>query len=323
MGVLGADNDVNAGYTTGNPLEALFGRSSSMVIERSPQYANFVRKIFLEAVNDVGLFLDAGVAMSDGTMGVSHQQHLFLPFHGGPDDRTALHFVMQLVASNFSVTATIVRIVKVAPGNATADKDAEHGVGPSSPPLSGLNQLTLGAGLGGQDTVYAGVQSTQHRLASDTADNLALARYFPSAILGDVVRQDNTPAPALAHALDRVDFRIVETPTPLRTTLLNLETLSAANNRSVLSVVGRSRHSAPSHRVELEAYLKEKVLAPAPGSVGTGPGGIQNLGIAGSSEVRKTLGDVGSALIVSGHATSVLVLQGAVHGAKSRKAKDV
>jgi len=73
----------------------------------------------------------------------------------------------------------------------------------------------------------------------------------------------------------------------------------------------------------LESYLKEKVLAPALGSNGTGHGGLQNLGIAASSEVRKTLGDVGSALIVSGNANSVLVLQGAVKGEKSRMAKDI
>lgn len=171
--------------------------------------------------------------------------------------------------------------------------------------------------------MYAGVHSTQHRLASDTADNVALARYFPMAVSGGALQEDNVVTPALAHALDRVDFRVIETSTPLKTTLDHLDTLSAVHKRSVLSIVGRSRHSAPTHRVELEAYLKEKVLAPAPGSGGNAPGGIQNLGIAGSSEVRKTLGDIGSALVVSGKATSVLVLQSAVPGEKSRKAKDV
>jgi len=232
--------------------------------------------------------------------------------------------VIQLVANNPQITATIARVVKVAHGSGRNDKEGENdepAAGPSSPLVTGINQLTLGAGLGGQDTVYAGVHTTQHRLASDTADNIALAMYFPSTVLSESADgTTSTATPALAHVLSRVDFRRVESSTPLKTTLLTLESLSLAYEKSVLTVVGRSRHSAPTHRVELESYLKEKVLAPAPGSNGTSHGGLQNLGIAASSEVRKTLGDVGSALIVSGYANSVLVLQGAVKG---EIAKDV
>jgi hypothetical protein len=40
-------------------------------------------------------------------------QHLFLPFFGGPDDRLSLSFVVQLCA-NPTVTATVVRMKKTA-----------------------------------------------------------------------------------------------------------------------------------------------------------------------------------------------------------------
>jgi hypothetical protein len=60
--------------------------------------------------SDVALFVDRGVMTSPSYNGVA-EQHLFLPFFGGPDDRLALSFVVQL-CSNPTVTATIVRLTK-------------------------------------------------------------------------------------------------------------------------------------------------------------------------------------------------------------------
>ena len=39
-------------------------------------------------------------------------QHIFLPFFGGPDDRLALSLVVQLCAGDSGVTATVVRVRK-------------------------------------------------------------------------------------------------------------------------------------------------------------------------------------------------------------------
>ena len=297
---------------TANRLESLFGQQA---VERSPQYASFARRIFLESGSDVGLFLDSGVsASSPQSMGAI--QRIYLPFHGGPDDRAALDFVMQLVHNNSQMTATVTRFVKVAPE--TADQTHENGNNPGSSttsPTHGINQLTLGAGLGMQDTIYQGASNTQHRIASDTADNLALARYFPSAMLeNSETTSSNTPL--LAHVMSRVKFTRVETPSPLQATLSTLREL-ASQHQAVLVIVGRSRYSAPTHRIELEKYLKDRASA---------GNGLSSLGIAASSDVRKTLGDLGSAVLVSGEADSVLILQSAIKGNaffKGKGRKDV
>lgn len=324
---------------TRNPLESIFGQSQAM-IERSPLYASFVRKVFIDSHSDVALFLDRGSYRSNtttpdaldlaGAIAGGGINHLYLPFHGGPDDRAALDFVVQLVANNPSMSATVARFVKVAPdagndlGKASTSGTASDAAGSTSP-LVAHHQFTIGqsGGSGGvQDTVYqGGAQGTQHRLASDTADNLALARYFPSALLENTEEgPSSAAAPLLPHAISRITFVTISTSTPLKATLTKMASLStSASKDSVLVVAGRSRRSAPSHRVELEQQLKEKVA-------GASSHGIQSLGIAASSEVRKTLGDVGSSLIVSGEAGSVLIVQSAVKGQaylKARKGKSV
>lgn len=321
------------GPISGNPFESIFGQQKN--VERSPQYANFVRKVFLESSSDVGLFLDRGVyhesnhppSTATNPMASAfcspNLQHIFLPFHGGPDDRAALDFVVQLIANNAQMSATVVRFIKVAPeadhlGKVDSSEAPSEAAGSTSPLTPLQNQFTVGAGLGGQDTVYGGgAQGTQHRLASETADNLALARYFPSAMLEESDSgEESTVSPLLPSAVARINFETNSTSTPLKTTLMKLASLASANKDAVLVIAGRSRHSAPTHRVELEQYLKEKVV---------GGHGIQTLGIAASSEVRKTLGDVGSAVVVSGEAGSVLILQSAIKGQAymKRKGKNV
>ncbi|KAL0950061.1 hypothetical protein HGRIS_010067 [Hohenbuehelia grisea] len=71
-------------------------------------HSEFVRKVFLNSPTDVALFIDRGISHSSAGL---EDQHLFLPFFGGPDDRLALEFVVQLCA-NPSVKATVLRIVK-------------------------------------------------------------------------------------------------------------------------------------------------------------------------------------------------------------------
>jgi hypothetical protein len=52
----------------------------------------------------------------------TNNQHLFLPFFGGPDDRLALTFLIQL-CGNPSVTATVVKITTTDEANPTDVED--------------------------------------------------------------------------------------------------------------------------------------------------------------------------------------------------------
>lgn len=83
------------------PLDSLFraDRSTSFV------HSQFVRGVFAQAGTNVALLF--------GHMPFSarEQTNLFLPFFGGPDDRLALDFVVQLCA-NPRVCATVIRLTK-------------------------------------------------------------------------------------------------------------------------------------------------------------------------------------------------------------------
>jgi hypothetical protein len=71
-------------------------------------YSNFVLEVFSLSNSDVALFVDGGHGESDFG-GSAH--HVYLPFFGGPDDRLALDFVVQLCA-NPHVSATVVLVTK-------------------------------------------------------------------------------------------------------------------------------------------------------------------------------------------------------------------
>jgi hypothetical protein len=64
-----------------------------------------VRGVFAQAGTNVALLF------GHAPFSVREQTHLFLPFFGGPDDRLALDFVVQL-CTNPRVQATVVRITK-------------------------------------------------------------------------------------------------------------------------------------------------------------------------------------------------------------------
>jgi hypothetical protein len=283
---------------TGNRLESLFGQQA---IERSPQYAGFVRDVFLESASDVGLYLDAG--HSEVTTEVGNVRHIFLPFQGGPDDRAALDFLVQLVANDPHISGTVIRYTKVGhTGEPSSDsKVGEDDEQPVTPITAGFSSSTGpgGRSIGRHDTIYPGAD-TQHKLDSDTADNLALARYFRAAMMEETEEAHAVPA----HVSNRVSYEAVDTRTPLVDSLTALAALRARHH-SVLVITGRSRRFAPTHKSELAQYLKEKAV---------GGSGVSSLGIAGSSDVRKTLGDIGSALVVSGDADSILIIQTAVKG---------
>ena len=133
------------------------------------------------------------------------------------------------------------------------------------------------------DTVY-GHATTQTRLQSETADNIVWARYT------------RPTDPALTPALARMQFLEEPSPTPLRTVLERAGKMSkaAVEERSRLLVLaGRSRRLAvENHHVELKALVEEY------GGVG--------------GEVKRTVGDVATALVVSRCQANVIVFQTAL-----------
>jgi len=124
----------------------------------SPIYTHFVRRVFNEAKSDTALFVDRGFG-STFTPGVN--QHIFLPFFGGRDDRLALRFVVQL-CHHPKVTATIVyHQIQTSDNESTTEKEVlsesvqahqaalhsnQLSMGPSSAAVS-LSQFLLGASL--------------------------------------------------------------------------------------------------------------------------------------------------------------------------------
>lgn len=95
---------------TRNPFDGIFHKTMQDDQTSSVIYSEFIRDIFRKSPVDVALFVDRGLASAD--VGVDSRQHLFLPFFGGPDDRLALQFLVQICESNREITATVVRIVK-------------------------------------------------------------------------------------------------------------------------------------------------------------------------------------------------------------------
>ena len=138
------------------------------------------------------------------------------------------------------------------------------------------------------DTVY-GNASTQTRMQSETADNIAWARYaHPEAV-----------DPSLVPALSRMSFSEVATTEPLHHIVKEALTMSrTANEKSRLLVLtGRSRRLAvEDHSAELKRVMEEY-------------GGMAN-------EVKRTIGDVAASLVVSGCQASIVVFQAAVVGAE-------
>ena len=93
-----------------NPFDVLFGSVSGSKTDTHPSetHSQFVRGVFAQSKTDVALFIDTSDRLGARVGG---SLHVFLPFFGGPDDRLALDFVVQLCL-NPRMTATVVRMVK-------------------------------------------------------------------------------------------------------------------------------------------------------------------------------------------------------------------
>ena len=90
-----------------NPFDTLFSRTSGIDEATSLLLrSQFVRKVFANSPSDVALFIDRGLSTDSGS---TIYPHVFLPFFGGPDDRLALSFVIQLCMHE-EISATVVRM---------------------------------------------------------------------------------------------------------------------------------------------------------------------------------------------------------------------
>lgn len=116
---------------TRNPFDGIFHKTTQSDQTSSVVYSEIIRNIFQESPVDVALFVDRGLA----SVRVDSRQHIFLPFFGGPDDRLALRFLVQICESNKEITASVVKIIK-AEGVKNTDE-------PAIPPAAHLVSMKL------------------------------------------------------------------------------------------------------------------------------------------------------------------------------------
>jgi len=264
---------------TRNPFDGIFHKTTTQDQTGSVVYSEFIRRVFVTSSRDVALFVDRGMSSIPNRVS---KQHLFLPFFGGPDDRLALSFLVQ-ICENPLVVATVVRVVKV-----DSDADGSEGVkAPVSPP----NFPTVHASVIAADTIY-GQHSTQTRLASDTADNLLWSKYTYTS-----PPHYHHHHPNITSALSRISFRTENASKPLQHVVqlakVEASTAIARSGKTLVVLVGRSRRLAVE---ELGGELRG-VTSEAASAIG--------------SSVPKTLGDVGAALVATNVDASLLVLQAA------------
>lgn len=142
-----------------------------------------------------------------------------------------------------------------------------------------------------------GNATTQTRLQSETADGISWARYAASSS----AEQSHTQQP-FRDALLRTTFEDLASSTPLHATLQRVRLMQQEQQQqqqqqhssaaAVMVIVGRSRRLAvEDHHAELRALETE---------------------YGGSSvraDVRKTVGDVGTAFVMAGIDANLIVMQ--------------
>jgi hypothetical protein len=131
------------------------------------------------------------------------------------------------------------------------------------------------------DTMY-GNATTQTKLQSETADGITWSRY------ASVREEEGSPrrGSAFGEAISRVTFEELATHDPLHSVLHRARLLQ----RPLVVVIGRSRRLAvEDHHAELRALEAEHSAVRA--------------------DVRKTIGDVGTAFVMAGIDANLLVMQ--------------
>ena len=113
--------------------------------------------------------------------------------------------------------------------------------------------------------------------------------------------------PEIVDGLTRISFSTVSTVQPLHTSVARAEAAARDHGAPLVVVAGRGRRDAKSHQRELADFLKTRIE-------------LVQSSIANSSEVRRSLGDLAVAYLVSGVGSSLLVVQSALPGLAQSKA---
>jgi len=266
-----------------SPFDSLFSSKTSGRDEAASLAlrSQFIRRVFASSASDVALFIDRGLSTDQGS---TIYPHIFLPFFGGPDDRLALSFVVQLCMHGV-VSATVVRIRQLdSDGKESLASTGEKSVPNNEVSLLSIiydQLLTHGQVSGFPNTVYSPL-GTQVRMQSDTADNL----------LWDRVTSTNSSFSAeVRAAMSRISFRSETAARPLHRMLELANNEASRTSKPLLVVAGRSRRMAvESHKRELQQLITER-------------------GASLASEVSNTLGDVASVFVVVGGNVSLVVMQ--------------
>ncbi|KAI9513308.1 cation/H+ exchanger [Russula earlei] len=251
-----------------NPFDILFSKptgkdEAACLLVRS----QFVRRVFASSPSDVALVIDRGLSTDSG---FTIYPHIFLPFFGGPDDRLALSFVIQLCMHE-AISATVVWMHQ----QESDGRDSLASVGDK------LVSSSTSEGPVFPNTVYS-QQGTQVRIQSDTADN----------VLWDRVTSLNPSFSAEVQvAMTRISFRRETAARPLHRVLELAGREASQTSKPLLVVVGRSRRMAvESHKRELHRIISDR-----------------NASLP--SEISMTFGDVASAFFVAGSGVSLIVTQ--------------
>lgn len=128
--------DASTSHHTGlhGPFDSLFSKTSGNDETASLLRSQFVRSVFATSPSDVALFIDRGLSTESGS---TIYPHVFLPFFGGPDDRLALSFVIQLCMHG-AISATVVRIRQLE----SDGKESLASVGDKSAPNGDVSFLS-------------------------------------------------------------------------------------------------------------------------------------------------------------------------------------
>jgi hypothetical protein len=263
------------------PFDSLFSKTSGRDETASLTLrSQFIRRVFASSASDVALFIDRGLSTDQGS---TIYPHIFLPFFGGPDDRLALSFVVQLCMHGV-VSATVVRMRRLDSG-----KESLAFTGEKSMPNNEVSflsiiydqLLTYRQVSGFPNTVYTPL-GTQVRMQSDTADNL----------LWDRASSTNSSFSAeVRAAMSHISFQSEAAARPLHRMLELANNETSRRSKPLLVVAGRSRRMAvESHKCELEQLITEH-------------------GTSLDSAVSNTLGHVASVFVVAGGNASLVVMQ--------------
>ncbi|KAF9459202.1 Sodium/hydrogen exchanger family-domain-containing protein [Collybia nuda] len=287
QGSININNPTTSNKPSNNPFGALFRSPSGTQKPASAIQSQSVRRVFTQSGVDVALFVDRAASRTE--LPTATNQHVFLPFFGGPDDRLALEFVVQICESP-KVTATVLRMVRkddhlLASPTSTAYTKDNGGV---SKLPENVNMLSLVSVVSDSTATFHGETNSGLKLQSEVADNISWARYA----------EPRTGSGSNLHpaALSRIQFRELETSTPLRSAIqeCSLNNAEGDGHTRLLIVTGRSvRPAFESHRAELEALMREHWHDTV------------------DNDMKRTIGDIATAFILTGCGAGVVVMQAA------------